>query len=123
MPEILFLIPISFIAISLGLIVFIILNISNFTFKKLSLFFTILLISWLSIPLSVVFAQSKSEVNVKVTKNGKIMHQYKNVHSFNNKGNHVYSMTNRNNKSFKIFINDGQKIHISDPVTYHPNKK
>lgn len=123
MPQILFLIPILFIIISFGLIIFIIFNIPKFELKTISLLMILLLVTWLSIPLSASFAQYKSEVNVKVTQNNKIIHQYKNVHSFNNRGKGVYSMTDRKNKSFKIFVNDGQKLHVSDPKTYNPHNK
>ena len=123
MPGILYAIPILFIILSLGLIVFTILKIPSATFKQLSLLFVLILTTWIAIPLSVSFAQFKSEVSVKVTAHGETIHQYNNVHSFNNLGNNVYSMTNRNDKSFKIFVNDGQKIHISEPKVYHPTKK
>lgn len=123
MPQILFLIPISFIIILLGLIVFIIFNIPKFELKTIGLLMILSLVTCLFIPLSASFAQYKSEVDVKVTQNNKIIHQYKNVHSFNNRGEGVYSMTDRKNKSFKIFVNDGQKLHVSDPKTYNPHNK
>lgn len=123
MPGILYAIPILFMILSLGLIVFTILKIPSATFKQLGFLLVLILTTWMAIPLSVSFAQFKSEVNIKVTANGETIHRYDNVHSFNNLGNNVYSMTNRNNKSFKIFVNDGQKIHISEPKVYHPTKK
>jgi len=119
MPQILFLIPISFTIIVLISMFMVMHYVSQNETGKIIIFLIITLITGIAVPLSASFAQFKTEMTLTVHKKGEKPKIYKNVHSVNYMEHGLYQMTDRHGKTFKILVDSDKDIEKSDVHTYN----
>lgn len=118
MPQSLFLIPLGLMALAMVFMVLIFIYEKQGSTKKVVIFVSLFFITGMSIPLSASFAQFKTEMTVTVSKNGKSLQTYKNVHGVNPLGHGLYEMTDHKGKTFKVLVNTDEHLKGHNVHTY-----